>query len=77
MYPVDFLDIILEDAQAVADSGVSGDEYAQGMLDAIKPWVDQISFREPVVMTYDVDLDNGVIGSEEWNEIDDILMDFM
>ena len=47
------------------------------MLDAIKPWVDQISFREPVVMTYDVDLDNGVIGSEEWNEIDDILMDFM
>lgn len=76
MYPVDFLDIILEDAQAVADSGVEGDEYAQGMLDAITPWVDQTSHREPVIKTYNVDLDAGVISTEDWDEIDDILMDF-
>ena len=75
MYPVDFLDIILEDAQAVADSGVEGDEYAQGMLDAITPWVEQTSHREPITKTYDVDLNNGVISTEDWDEIDDILMD--
>lgn len=76
MYPVDFLDIILEDAQAVADSGVEGDEYAQGMLDAISPKVDEISYRDPITKTYDVDLNDGVISSDDWNEMDDILMDF-
>lgn len=76
MYPIDFLDIILEDAQAVADSGVEGDEYAQGMLDAISPKVDETSYRDPITKTYDVDLDDGVISSDDWNEMDDILMDF-
>lgn len=75
MYPVDFLDIILEDVQAVADSGVEGDEYARGMLDAITPWVEQTSHQEPITKTYDVDLNNGVITTEDWDEIDDILMD--
>ena len=28
-------------------------------------------------MTYDIDLDDGVVETEDWNEIDDILMDFM
>lgn len=78
MYPTDFLDIILEDAQAFADSGMEGnqDEYAQGMLDVISAKVDAISYKDPVVMTYDIDLDNGVVSSDDWDEIDDILMDF-
>ena len=76
MYPTDFLDIILEDAQAVADSGVEGDEYAQGMLDAITPKVGEISYREPVTGNYNINLDDGVLSADDWNEIDDILMDF-
>ena len=28
-------------------------------------------------MTYDIYLDDGVVETEDWNEIDDILMDFM
>lgn len=75
MYPVDFFDIILEDAQAVAQAGLDGDEYAQSMLDAITPWVEQTANREPIVKSYDVDLDNGVISEDDWNEIDDVLMD--
>ncbi len=75
MYPTDFLDIIIEDAQAVADSGIDGDEYAQGMLDAIRPKVDEISYREPITKTYDLDLDNGVISQDDWENIDDVLMD--
>lgn len=77
MYPVDFLDIILDDAQAVADTGVEGDEYAQGMLDAIAPKVDETSHREPITKTYDIDLDDGVISADDWNEIDDVLMDLV
>ncbi len=76
MYPTDFLDIILEDAQAVADSGVDGDEYAQGMLDVVSQKVSEISYKDPVTMTYDIDLDNGVVSNEDWDEIDDILMDY-
>lgn len=75
MYPTDFLDIIIEDAQAVADSGIDGDEYAQGMLDAIRPKVDEISYREPITKTYDLDLNNGVISQDDWENIDDVLMD--
>ena len=77
LYPTDFLYIILDDAQAVADSGVEGDEYAQGMLDAVKAKVGEVSYLDPVTMTYDIDLDDGVVETEDWNEIDDILMDFM
>lgn len=75
MYPTDFLDIIIEDAQAVADSGLDGDEYAQGMLDAIRPKVDEISYREPITKTYDLDLNDGVISQDDWENIDDVLMD--
>lgn len=75
MYPTDFLDIIIEDAQAVADSGLDGDEYAQGMLDAIRPKVDEISYREPITKTYNLDLNNGVISQDDWANIDDVLMD--
>ena len=77
LYPTDFLYIILDDAQAVADSGVEGDEYAQGMLDAVKAKVGEVSYLDPVTMNYDIDLDDGVVETEDWNEIDDILMDFM
>lgn len=75
MYPTDFLDIILEDAQAVADSGLDGDEYAQAMLDVVTSKVDEISYRDPITKTYDVDLDNGVVSADDWENIDDILMD--
>lgn len=75
MYPTDFLDIIIEDAQAVADSGVAGDEYAQAMLDAITLKVDEISYREPITKTYDLDLNDGVISQDDWENIDDVLMD--
>ncbi|MDE5932378.1 MAG: hypothetical protein K2H40_07855 [Lachnospiraceae bacterium] len=75
MYPTDFLDIIIEDAQAVADSGVTGDEYAQAMLDAIRPKVDEISYRDPITKTYDLDLEDGVVSQDDWENIDDILMD--
>ena len=54
---------------------MEGDEYARGMLDAITPWVEQTSHQEPITKTYDVDLNNGVITTEDWDEIDDILMD--
>lgn len=77
MYPMDFLYIILDGAQAVADSGVEGDEYAQGMLDAVNAKVSEVSYLEPVTMTYDINLDDGVVAAEDWSEIDDILMDFM
>lgn len=76
MYPTDFLDIILEDAQAVADTAQTEEEYTANMLAAISPKVDEISYRDPIVKTYDVDIDNGVISSSDWDEIDDILMDF-
>ena len=75
MYPTDFLDIILEEAQAVADSGQEGDEYAQSMLEAISPKVDEISYKDAVTETYDVDLDDGVVSSDDWDAIDDVLMD--
>ncbi len=75
MYPSDFLEIILDDCQAVADSGVQGDEYAQGMLDAMNPLVDQISYKDPITRTYDVELDDGVVSNEDWDDIDDVLMD--
>lgn len=77
MYPTDFLYIILDDVQAVAESGVQGDEYAQGMLDAARSKVGEISYLDPVTMTYDIDLDDGVVATEDWSEIDDILMNFM
>lgn len=76
MYPTDFLDIILEDAQAVADGGLQGDEYAESMLAAISPKVDEISNKDAVTETYDIDLDNGVVSSDDWDVIDDILMDW-
>jgi len=76
MYPTDFLDIILEDAQAVADSGLDGNEYAQGMLDAVSSKVDAISYKDPVTMSYDIDTEDGIISQDTWDEIDDILMDF-
>lgn len=77
MYPIDFLDIILDDAQAVVDSGVEeDDEYAQAMLDAISVRVSEISYTDPVTKTYDVDLDYGVISQDDWDEMDDILMGF-
>ncbi len=78
MYPTDFLDIILEDAQAVADvsADMTEDEYAENMLNAITPKVDEISYKDPVVGTYDIDLNDGVIDSDDWDEIDYILMDF-
>lgn len=78
MYPTDFLDIILEDAQAVADASadMTEDEYAENMLNAIIPKVDEISYKDPVVGTYDIDLNDGVIDSDDWDEIDYILMDF-
>lgn len=76
MYPTDFLDIILEDAQAVADSAETEEEYNANMLAAISPKADEISYREPITKTYDIDVDNGVISSDAWDEIDDILMDF-
>ena len=77
MYPTDFLDIILEDAQAVADASAdwTEDEYAENMLEAIKTKVDEISYKDPITKTYNVDLDNGIISSDDWAEIDDILMD--
>lgn len=76
MYPTDFADVILEDIQAVADGGLDGDEYAQAMLDAVSPKVDEISYREPITKTYDLDLENGIVSQDAWDEIDDILMDF-
>lgn len=77
MYPTDFLDIILEDAQVVADASAdwTEDEYAQNMLEAIQPKVDEISYKDPITKTYNVDLDNGIISSDDWDEIDNILMD--
>ncbi len=77
MYPLDFLYIILDGAQAVADSGVEGDEYAQGMLDAAREKVGEVSYLEPVTKTYDIDLNDGVVSADDWSEMDDILMDFM
>lgn len=79
MYPTDFLDIIIEDAQAVADASaeMTEDEYAENMLAAISPKVDEISYKDPIIQTYDVDLDNGIISAEDWDEIDDILMNFV
>ncbi len=76
MYPTDFIDIIMDDVQAVADSGLEGDEYAQGMLDAVSAKVDEISYREPIIKTYDIDLDDNIVSQDDWDEIDDILMDF-
>ena len=76
MYPTDFLDIILEDAQVVADTAQTEEEYAQNMLDAISPKVDEISYRDPITKTYDIDIDDGVISADAWDEIDDVLMDF-
>lgn len=78
MYPTDFADVILEDAQvqAVAGEGLDGDEYAQAMLDAVKPLVDAISYRDPITKSYDIDTEDGIISQDTWDEIDDILMDF-
>ncbi|MCM1039039.1 MAG: hypothetical protein NC314_11630 [Roseburia sp.] len=78
MYPTDFLDIILPDAQAVADASadMTEDEYAENMLAAISPLVSEISYRDPITYTYDIDLTSGIISSDDWDEIDDILMDF-
>ena len=79
MYPTDFFDIILDDAWAVADeygpANMTEDEYAENILNAIAPKVDEISYRDPVVGTYDIDLNDNVIDSDDWNEIDFILMD--
>ncbi len=75
MYPTDFLDIIEEPVLAVMDSGLEGDEYAQGMLDAITPKVEEISYKEGVTESYDLDIEDGIISQETWDEIDDILMD--
>lgn len=78
MYPTDFADVILDDAQvqAVAEEGLDGDEYAQAMLDAVKPLVDEISYRDPITKSYDIDTQDGIISQDTWDEIDDILMDF-
>ena len=76
MYPTDFLDIILEDAQQVADTAETEEDYNAGMLAVVTSKIDSISYREPVIKTYDIDIDDGVITTEDWDEIDDILMDF-
>ncbi|MDE7417118.1 MAG: hypothetical protein K2N44_12625 [Lachnospiraceae bacterium] len=76
MYPTNFVDIIIDDIQAVAESGLEGDEYAQGMLDAVSAKVDEISYREPIIKSYRIDLEDGIVEQEAWDEIDDILMDF-
>ena len=60
----------------MAESGLDGDEYAQAMLDAIRPKVDEISYREPITKSYDIDTEDGIISQDTWDEIDDILMDF-
>lgn len=78
MYPTDFLDIIVEDADVLAvaeNSELSLDEYAQAMLDAITPLVDEISYKDPVTKTYDIDTNDTVISSDDWENMDDILMD--
>ena len=45
------------------------------MLEAISPKVDEISYKDAVTETYDVDLDDGVVSSDDWDAIDDVLMD--
>lgn len=76
MYPTDFLDIIEEDVLAVMDKGLEGDEYAQAILDAISPKVGEISYKEVVTESYDIDTQGTIVSQETWDEIDDILMDF-
>lgn len=53
-------------------------EYAANMLAAISPKVEEISYRDPIVKTYEVDTYGGdaILSDDDWNEIDDILMDF-
>lgn len=53
-------------------------EYASNILEAIRPKVDEISYREPIVKICEIDTsgDNPFISDADWNEIDDILMDF-
>lgn len=79
MYPTDFLDIMLENEEVIAiaddESIETLDEYAQKLLDAVTPLVDQISYKEPITKTYNIDINDTIVSSDDWNNIDDVLMD--
>lgn len=66
------------DSLSDEEYAVLENEYATNMLNAISPRVSEISYRDPVIKTYEIDThDNpSVLSEDDWNEIDDILMDF-
>lgn len=90
LYPTNFFDILLEEVQIVYtefDNKYAGveaaeeqltamnQEYAKMILAAVSERTGDIQQSEAVSMTYEIDYANGILNSDNWTEIDNIIMD--
>lgn len=90
LYPTNFFDILFEEVQLVYNefdnkyAGVEAaeeqltamnQEYAEMVLAAVSERTGDIQQLEAVAMTYEIDYANGILNSDNWTEIDNILMD--
>lgn len=90
LYPTDFLDLIdddldnaiseLQDKYAEVDvnsleSQSIDQDYAEMVLNAIRGRVEEVQVKRPVSKLYILDYSEGILSSDDWAEIDSILMD--
>lgn len=61
---------------AISDSQLAEIEqdYAEMVLNAIRDKVEETQVTDPIVKSYDIDYDDGIISADDWAEIDDIIM---
>lgn len=90
LYPTDFIDLIdddldnavseLQDKYAEVDinsleSQSIDQDYAEMVLNAIRGSVEEVQVKSPVSKLYVLDYSEGILSSDDWAEIDSILMD--
>lgn len=90
LYPTDFIDLIDDDlgnviselqakyAEVDVDSLESQSieqDYAEMVLNAIRGRVEEAQVKRPVSKLYIINYSEGILSSDDWEEIDSILMD--
>lgn len=67
------------DADSLSESQVAEIDqvFAEIVLDAIRDRVEEVQVKEPISKWYFLDYTEGILGSDEWEEIDSILLDIL
>lgn len=72
LYPTDFLDIVVDDINAI--TAESDQEYAEAVLGIYQAKADEAQPAEAISKTYSVSYNEGILDDNQWMEIDDIIM---